>query len=140
MGAIVSRGGIKTPQKFQTPTASDYKGRGTNSKKQGLPEQVKKMHSFPTPGTTGMSNGSENCEKANKLHATGQISEEERKSMRSGNGGQLNPPWVEWLMGWPSGWTDLKQLEMDKFLRWLELHGIYLIDEKEALCKAIQQD
>ena len=23
-------------------------------------------------------------------------------------GGQLNPPWVEWLMGYPIGWTDLK--------------------------------
>ena len=21
--------------------------------------------------------------------------------------GQLNPTWVEWLMGYPSGWTDL---------------------------------
>ena len=23
------------------------------------------------------------------------------------NGGQLNPTWVEWLMGFPEGWTDL---------------------------------
>ena len=22
-------------------------------------------------------------------------------------GGALNPQWVEWLMGWPLGWTDL---------------------------------
>jgi len=29
-------------------------------------------------------------------------------------GGKLNPMWVEWLMGWPLGWTDLKPLEMDK--------------------------
>jgi len=29
--------------------------------------------------------------------------------------GQLNPTWVEWLMGWPVGWTDLKPLETDKF-------------------------
>jgi hypothetical protein len=28
--------------------------------------------------------------------------------------GKLNPMWVEWLMGWPLGWTDLKPLEMDK--------------------------
>jgi DNA (cytosine-5)-methyltransferase 1 len=28
--------------------------------------------------------------------------------------GQLNPTWVEWLMGWPLGWTDLKPLVMDK--------------------------
>jgi len=29
-------------------------------------------------------------------------------------GGPLNPDWVEWLMGWPIGWTDLKPLVMDK--------------------------
>jgi hypothetical protein len=29
-------------------------------------------------------------------------------------GGSLNPPWVEWLMGWPIGWTDLKPLATDK--------------------------
>jgi hypothetical protein len=28
--------------------------------------------------------------------------------------GRLNPTWVEWLMGWPLGWTDLKPLAMDK--------------------------
>ena len=28
--------------------------------------------------------------------------------------GSLNPTWVEWLMGWPLGWTDLKPLAMDK--------------------------
>lgn len=37
--------------------------------------------------------------------------------------GQLNPDWVEWLMGWPIGWTDLKQSAMDKFLRWWRLLG-----------------
>jgi hypothetical protein len=29
-------------------------------------------------------------------------------------GGKLNPTWVEWLMGWPLGWTDLKSLVTDK--------------------------
>ena len=28
--------------------------------------------------------------------------------------GYLNPPWVEWLMGWPIGWTALEPLAMDK--------------------------
>lgn len=28
------------------------------------------------------------------------------------NDGQLNPQWVEWLMGFPEGWTDLKPSEM----------------------------
>lgn len=29
-------------------------------------------------------------------------------------GGPLNPTWVEWLMGWPLGWTDLEPLATDK--------------------------
>jgi hypothetical protein len=37
--------------------------------------------------------------------------------------GQLNPNWVEWLMGWCIGWTDLKPLEMDKYQQWLQQHG-----------------
>lgn len=30
-------------------------------------------------------------------------------------GGQLNPPWVEWLMGWPLGWTVLDFAGMEWF-------------------------
>ena len=26
-------------------------------------------------------------------------------------GGSLNPQWVEWLMGFPEGWTDLSNSE-----------------------------
>jgi len=40
-------------------------------------------------------------------------------------GGKLNPPWVEWLMGWPIGWTDLQPLGKDKFQQWLERPGKY---------------
>ena len=29
------------------------------------------------------------------------------RSPRTDVGGQLNPTWVEWLMGFPTGWTDL---------------------------------
>jgi hypothetical protein len=42
------------------------------------------------------------------------------------NSGQLNPPWVEWLMGWPLEWTDLKPLETDKFQSWLQQHSASL--------------
>ena len=38
-------------------------------------------------------------------------------------GGLLNPTWVEWLMGWPLGWTDLKPLETAKFQEWQQQHG-----------------
>jgi hypothetical protein len=37
--------------------------------------------------------------------------------------GKPCPKLMEWLMGWPISWTDLKPLAMDKFQRWLRLHG-----------------
>ena len=30
---------------------------------------------------------------------------------------------IEWMMGWPIGWTALKPLETDKFRKWLRSHG-----------------
>ena len=58
-------------------------------------------------------------------------SEEERRAKgqqvrlghQLGAGGLLNPEWVEWLMGWPIGWTALQPLEMDKFREWQQQHG-----------------
>ena len=38
-------------------------------------------------------------------------------------GGPLNPPWVEWLMGWPIGWTDLKPSAMGRFQEWQRQHS-----------------
>ena len=73
---------------------------------------------FPTPGTTGLSNGSGNCEKANRLFEDGVISEEERRAFRAGNGGKLNPDWVAWLMGWPIGWEDSKPMDGKAYGEW----------------------
>lgn len=43
---------------------------------------------------------------------------------QSNESGLLNPYWVEWLMGWPIGWTDLKPLEMDRFREWQQQHSL----------------
>lgn len=32
---------------------------------------------------------------------------------------------MEWLMGYPIGWTELKPLETDKYQQWLNSHGDY---------------
>jgi len=39
-------------------------------------------------------------------------SKEEREAARANRGpvGQLNPDWVEWLMGWPVGWTSMSPM------------------------------
>jgi hypothetical protein len=39
--------------------------------------------------------------------------------------GTLNPMWIEWLMGFPLGWTDCDALVTDKFQQWLRSHGNY---------------
>ncbi len=39
--------------------------------------------------------------------------------------GQLNPSWVEWLMGWPIGWTELKPLVTDKFRNVQQWHSTF---------------
>lgn len=36
------------------------------------------------------------------------------------NTGRLNPEWVEWLMGWPIGWTSLEPLPQENFDAWLD--------------------
>lgn len=38
-------------------------------------------------------------------------------------GGALNPTWVEWLMGWPLGWTDCAASATDRFREWCNAHG-----------------
>jgi len=40
-------------------------------------------------------------------------------------GGRLMPEWVELIMGWPLGWTDLKPLEMARFHEWRQQHSIF---------------
>ena len=38
-------------------------------------------------------------------------------------GSRCDPNHVEWMMGWPIGWTDLPRLATDKFQQWLRSHG-----------------
>ena len=43
--------------------------------------------------------------------ATGTTGGANHRSLRTDVNGQLNPTWVEWLMGFPIGWTDLNASE-----------------------------
>ena len=44
--------------------------------------------------------------------------------------GMLAPTLPEKMMRWPIGWTDLRQLEMDKMQKWLQQHGESLEENK----------
>lgn len=47
--------------------------------------------------------------------------------------GKLNPTWVEWLMGWPSGHTELKPLGTGKFQEFMQQHSPYFMDGNERI-------
>lgn len=47
-------------------------------------------------------------------------------------GGKLNPEFVEWMMGWPIGWTELKPLAMDRFQEWQRQHSPCLNQTRDA--------
>jgi DNA (cytosine-5)-methyltransferase 1 len=66
-----------------------------------------KLQRWPTMSASGMGNtGSQQM--LQKHVDSGSLTEEEKRGMTAGNGGRLNPTWVEWLMGFPTGWTDLE--------------------------------
>ena len=102
---------------WPTPKTTDYKGSGPVGSKSA--EHDLKKHNlkgfvmfYPTPTTgAGLCGGTENFQQLKELKDSGQVTEEERRNMSQGNGGQLNPTWVEWLMGFPLGWTDLNASE-----------------------------
>ncbi len=48
---------------------------------------------------------------------------ERTRNLNDQIGGQLNPTWVEWLMGWPLGWTDCAASAMAKYREWCRSHG-----------------
>ena len=47
----------------------------------------------------------------------------ELENLQVSSTGQLNPEWVEWLMGWPSGWTDCAPWATDKCQDAMLSHG-----------------
>jgi DNA (cytosine-5)-methyltransferase 1 len=69
------------------------------------------VQNWPTPTYGKLAGGTGGFNQIEELYLTGQVTLEEKKAMQAGNGGRLNPTWVEWLMGFPTGWTDLEDWE-----------------------------
>ena len=85
----------KTGQKFgaKLSDAVDY-------------EEKKKM--WPTPAARDYKGQNSMEHLLEKPRHQGQLP---NRLKMMGVNGQLNPTWVEWLMGYPIGWTDLKDSE-----------------------------
>lgn len=117
-GGSNSRRALKNRQ-WASPNARDWKDSGSSQGNRKSPNLGTQVH-WPTPRTAGMCGGTGSWELLNK-----NTTKEEARLMGAGNGGKLNPTWVEWLMGWPPGWTDLKPLVTDKFPCVPQQHGDY---------------
>ena len=103
--------------KFATPQARDFRSgqesRWDNpNRTRNLNDQIAK---FPTASANDWKGSSKEGQRR------GQLTDPAMGVIEAG--GQLNPTWVEWLMGWPLGWTDLKPLAMDRYQQWLQQHG-----------------
>ena len=104
---------------WPTPRASEYKGCGPVGSKSAEHMNGKHYLSavvlYATPNARDWKNATatewdnpKNTRNLNRMIAKmceGGQSTEERN-------GQLNPTWVEWLMGFPIGWTELNASEM----------------------------
>ena len=88
----------KVPAMWPTPAARDYKGANGHETTQLKLAQGKRAQ-------------------------MGQLPNAVQQELGKPIGGSLNPMWVEWLMGWPLGWTDLKPLVTDKSPSALPKHG-----------------
>jgi hypothetical protein len=109
----------RSPEALERQYQNNRKGRSTHAT---LREQVfypppKEM--FPTPttrdykGANGFETTKRKLAEGQRAHM-GQLPNAVQHLEQKPIGGTLNPTWVEWLMGWPLEWTDLKPLVMDK--------------------------
>ena len=91
------------------PCATDHKGSGqTGTLRDRLDYAVErgatKSNVYATPQARDFRSGQ-----------TSRWDDQDRsRNLNDQIGGKLNPTWVEWLMNWPLGWTDLKPLATDK--------------------------
>lgn len=85
--------------KYPTPTAHDGKGRCT-------------------PNSLIRKNGTSRTDQLANFVVFGYFNQVRDKTIKTSY--QLNPDWTEWLMGWPIGWTSLKPLSKEEFIRWFK--------------------
>jgi len=94
----------KDAENWPTPNSNEdkYRLQGSSQQSKGLTATVIRRSSQPAPMTP-----------------------DGQKSSKPSR--RLNPLFVEWLMGWPVGWTELEPVEMASYLYKLRSHYEYLL-------------
>ena len=98
---------------WPTPKASGQEKLKTLIKRKGIKEAVKHnltaaVEMWPTPSQRDYKGQNSMKHIQEKPRHNSQLP---NRLKQQGFTGQLNPTWVEWLMGYPSGWTDLNPSE-----------------------------
>ena len=83
----------------------------TSSGKKVQVDLAQAVKRWPTPTAVTNSGGAAMC----KWGGSGSREMLKKLVTPAELNGALNPTWVEWLMGWPLGWTDLEPLATDKY-------------------------
>jgi len=94
---------VKEKRLWPTPTTDSATNRTKKYKQGGTPLTVA-VQRWPTPTANEDAAGRPGGKMQKMLGNHPEV----RKPL---GGGTLNPTWVEWLMGYPKGWTDLNHLE-----------------------------
>lgn len=127
--ATVTRPGRKNPSNLRdvvsngsnwpTPTADDASN--VTRASGAFQSLTRQAQSFPTPSATGHKGSGANGTSRDRLDYAIERGETNSHSYdKPDTPGQLNPDWVEWLMGWPIGWTSLGPLPVESFIHWLK--------------------
>ena len=118
---------------WPTPTASlaDKGGRITPRKGRegGTLIEAVSSRMWPTPCASASKGSSPAAltRKTGKSRANDRIDH----AVMASDGGQLNPEWVEWLMGWPIGHTALEPLATARFHEWQQQHSPFSQTNKD---------
>ena len=106
MGLYPQQGENGCPRLWPTPLARDWKGPTGKAEWNSVPDAVRAVrYLWPTP------QASDNRDRGNlstpAIQRRIRLGKQANLSMVvSHENGRLNPTWVEWLMGFPEGWTD----------------------------------
>lgn len=113
---------------FPTPTATDFQNRTVITPiktSSGTIRHLNKaggqsraalsaiVNMYPTPTVNDSKNSTLPPSQINHDNLPGA---HERAGEKSG--ARLNPDWVEWLMGWPIGWTNIDPMPIERFEQW----------------------
>jgi len=101
---------VKEERLWPTPKTSDQYSAHMKENEKGIPHDVAKgnlrgmVKQWPTPQASEHHAGRPGGKMQKMLG--------NHPDVRGTGGGTLNPTWVEWLMGYPKGWTDLNHSEI----------------------------